>query len=465
VRAKHLVVRLRRSSRVWRLTVRNGLRYVLMRVRGRAASAEKRAELDERFAIRTARDVAEELGHMKGVVMKAGQLISVIAETLPDDAQAALATLQADAPPMAPSLAAGVVADELGAPPDRIFLDWPPEPTAAASIGQVHRATTRDGRLVAVKVQYPGVGEAIAADLGNAEAMYGLLSAFALKGIDPKAIVDELRSRMTEELDYRLEAANQLEFATAFAGHPSVRVPRLVEEYSTGRVLTSEWVDGWTFDELLAHGDPVVRQRAAETVWRFAQYAIFRLGAFNGDPHPGNYRFHDDGSVTFLDFGMVKRWDAGEWELLRPCLDGIIVERDPVATVRAMVDVGFLPADHGLDPEQVFGYVSAPYAPYLVDEFTFTRAFMKETLTKITDVRGPFGPVLAKLDLPTSFVVLNRVVWGLSALLGRLDAHGPWRRMLLEYRLPDAIPATPLGAAEAAWSRGHTNGTRGHGHA
>lgn len=430
-----------------------------MRVRGRSATAERRAHLDEQFAIRTARDVAQELGHMKGVVMKAGQLISVIAETLPDDAQAALATLQADAPPMAPSLAAQVVHEELGDDPERLFLDWPEEPAAAASIGQVHRAVHHDGRIVAVKVQYPGVAAAIGADLGNAEAMYGLLSAFALKGLDSKALVDELRARMTEELDYRLEAANQAEFAASFDGHPTVRIPAVLPELSTERVLTTEWVEGWTFDQLLEHGDVATRQRAAETVWRFAQHAILRLGAFNGDPHPGNYRFHHDGSVTFLDFGMVKRWDPGEWERLSPCLDGIVVDRDPELTTRAMEAVGFLPAGHGLDPQAVYDYVSAPYRPYLSDEFTFSREFMRDTLTAVSDVKGPFAPVVAKLNLPTSFVVLNRVVWGISALLGRLDAHGPWRAMLLEYRVPGSPPATELGRQEMAWWHDRTGTT------
>jgi predicted unusual protein kinase regulating ubiquinone biosynthesis (AarF/ABC1/UbiB family) len=422
-----------------------------MKVRGRAASSERRAHLDEQFAIRTAQDVAKELGQMKGVVMKAGQLISVIAETLPDEAQAALATLQADAPPMAPSLAAQVVREELGDEPDRLFLDWPDLPAAAASIGQVHRAVHHDGRLVAVKVQYPGVADAIGADLGNAEAMYGLLSAFAMKGLDSKALVDELRARMTEELDYRLEAANQEEFVRAFDGHPSAHVPAVVSELSTRRVLTTEWVEGWTFDQLLEHGNAATRQRAGETVWRFAQHAILRLGAFNGDPHPGNYRFHHDGDVTFLDFGMVKRWDQGEWDRLSPCLDGVIVHRDPEVTVAAMVENEFLVPDHGLDPQLVYDYVSGPYRPYQDDTFTFTRDFIRETLSAMTDVKGRFGPVVAKLNLPTSFVVLNRVIWGMSALLGRLDAHGPWRAMLLEYRVPGSPPATELGEAEQTW--------------
>ena len=181
-------IRLQRRATVVRLTVRNGMRILGARALGQVAGSDRRAELEARATIRTAEDVARELGQMKGALMKAGQLISFIVEALPEEAQQALATLQADAPPMAPSLAAEVVREELGGDPERIFLDWSPEPAAAASIGQVHRAVTRDGRTVAVKVQYPGVGEAITADLANAEILYGMFAAFALKGLDTRGI-------------------------------------------------------------------------------------------------------------------------------------------------------------------------------------------------------------------------------------------------------------------------------------
>jgi len=414
-------------------------------------SARRRAELDERFAVRTAQDVARELGHMRGVVMKAGQMASVLAEGLPDEARAALATLQSDAPPMAPSLVAQVVRAELGDEPERCFLDWQPVPVAAASIGQVHRAVTHDGVVAAVKVQYPGAAEAIAADLDNADALYRLVSAFALRGLDTKAFVQELRERIGDELDYRLEAEHQRWFAAAFAGHPSLRVPAVVDRWSTARVLTSEWVEGWTLEQLRAQGAPAARQWAAEAVWRFAQHSLHRLGRFNGDPHPGNFRFAPDGTVTCLDFGMVKTYGEGEWQRLRPCLDGIIVNRDPEALVTAMVEVGFLAADHGLDPRPVYDYVSTPYRPYLTDEFTFGPEFLRSAVGDIAAVRGPQREVMAHLNLPTSFVILNRVVWGVSGLLARLEARGPWRAMLLEYLLPDAPPATPMGAAEMAW--------------
>ena len=318
-RESPLTSRFSRSARVWKLSARNTARFAVSRVRGMGTPAERRAELDEQFAIRTAEDVAKELGEMKGVLMKAGQLVSFIFEALPEDAQAALATLQADAAPMAPSLAAGVVTAELGNPPERVFLDWTDLPVAAASIGQVHRAITAGGLDVAVKVQYPGVGAAIESDLDAAEVMYAMFSMMMLKGLDAKAFVDELRARMREELDYELEARNVDRVRRAVrrppvGARPTPR-PGAVDEapahHRVGRRHVVRTVPR-------APESYATKQRAAEVLWRFAQHAVLRCGMFNGDPHPGNYKFHHDGSITFLDYGLVKRWTPGEWESLQP---------------------------------------------------------------------------------------------------------------------------------------------------
>jgi len=448
VRLRHFRTRASRGLRIGRLTARNGARFIGTRIRGVGADDARKAALNEQFAIRTAQDVARELGQMKGAMMKAGQLIGFIIESLPDDAQQALATLQADAPPMAPALATQVVTEELG-DPRSVFLDWGETPIAAASIGQVHKAVTRDGRVVAVKVQYPGIADALGADLANVEVLYGLMTSFALKGIDAKAVVEEVRLRMIDELDYRLEATNQVEFADYYRDHPFIHIPALIPELSTERVLTSDWVDGLSFQSFMDQSTPEARQRAGEIIWRFSQHSILRLGAFNGDPHPGNYRFAPDGSVTFLDFGLVKRWTPGEWDHLEPSLHGIL-GRDPERLVRDMETIGFLPVGHGLDALAVFDYVSAPYRPYLADEFTYTREYVKDTIGRILDIKGPHAPVIEKLNLPVSFVMLDRVVWGISALLGKLGAHGPWRSMMNEY-LIDGPPSTPLGRLEADW--------------
>ncbi|MEX0848251.1 MAG: AarF/ABC1/UbiB kinase family protein [Ilumatobacteraceae bacterium] len=448
-----LRVRAARTLRVWRLTGRNAVRFVVHRVRRRATPQARRGKLDDAFTIRTADDVARELGNMKGALMKAGQMISVVVEALPEAAQQSLSSLYADSPPMTAELAASVVADAFGRPPESVFLDWSPTPVAAASIGQVHRAVTRDGREVAVKVQYPGVAGAIEADLSNADLLYRMLGAFTLKGLDTRALVDELRLRMRNELDYRIEAANVHEFRHAFAGHPFVSLPDVFDDLSRTTVITTEWVDGLSWNEFVATATPAARARAGESIWRFAQHAILRLGVFNGDPHPGNYRFSPHGDVTFLDFGMVKRWQPGEWELLAPSMDAIIVRRDPDELVSTMEASGFLRAGHGLAAQEVYDYVSSPYLPYLTDSFTFDRTFMRELVQRLIDVNGPHARVIAQVDMPTSFVVLQRVVMGISALLGKLELTAPWRAMLLEYRI-DAPPASPLGVEEAAWRTG-----------
>ena len=346
------------------------MHYTSVRIRGAAADEIRRAELEEQFAIRTAEDVVRELGQMKGVVMKAGQMLSFIIDGLPENARSVLESLQANVPPMAPSLAASVVTEELGGPPEEVFLDWDPIPAAAASIGQVHRAVTRDGRRVAVKVQYPGIGATIGSDLDNAELLYRLLSTFALKSLDVRGLVDELRQRMIDELDYIHEAACQTEFVERYRDHPFIRVPEVIGEYSTARVLTSDWVDGLSWDDFLAQADHDARQRAAEIIFRFVHGAIYRVGVFNGDPHPANYLFDADGSVTFIDFGLVKRWGPGEFETLTPVIDPLF-DRDATGVVAEMERAGFLRTDHGLDPERVLAYVSAPYVPYLTDTFTF----------------------------------------------------------------------------------------------
>ena len=279
--------------------------------------------------------------------------------------------------------------------------------------------------------------------------LYGLFAQFALKNLDVKALVDELRARMADELDYRLEARLQAEFAERYDGHPFIHVPRVIEERCARRVLTTEWVGGKRWDEFLGSADQAAKDRAGEVLFRFAQGSINRHGVFNGDPHPGNYRFHDDGSITFLDFGLVKRWSPGEFERLTPVLDAIM-SGDAHAAVQAGVDAGFLPRDHGFDDEWAFKYIRGPYEPFLVEEFTYTRGWVAKALQRVIDIQGEYGEFIKQLNMPTSYVILDRVVWGISALLGRLRATNQWRGILEEYR-HDGPPVTELGRMDAEW--------------
>jgi len=357
--------------------MRRGADLAVTRARSRTTHRGQREALDEGFAVRSATDAARELGQMKGAVMKLGQMIGFVADGLPPAAQEAFAQLQQDVPPMAPSLAEQVILEELGDRPEALFLEWDPVPVAAASIGQVHRAVMPDGRRVAVKVQYPGVDRAIRNDLDHAERLYAMFSAFTLSGIDVHALVDELRDRMGDELDYRHEADAQEAFAERYRGHPFVRIAGVVRERSARRVLTSEWVGGATFAELLDRGSAAEHQHVAEVLFRFAQGSLHEYRTFNGDPHPGNYRFHRDGTVTFLDFGLVKHFTDSEYGSLIPTIDHVLAGDGP-GLVGAMERAGFLHPGHGLDADRVFRTVSAPYRAFLPEVFTFTPDYTRE---------------------------------------------------------------------------------------
>jgi predicted unusual protein kinase regulating ubiquinone biosynthesis (AarF/ABC1/UbiB family) len=447
----------RRRLRLAALGVRRAGDVVVTRIRRATVGRHHADQLDEQLAIRSADDVARQLGQMKGAAMKLGQMVSFVADGLPAEAQESLSQLQADVPPMSAELVSEVVRAELGGRPERVFAQWDPVPVAAASIGQVHRAVLADGRSVAVKVQYPGLEAAIGADLDGARRMGALLAARVLPGVDTGALADELTARLGEELDYRIEAGHQLAFGRRLRGHPFLSVPDVVAERSTRRILTSTWAPGWTFAQLVAQADQATRDRAGEAVFRFAQSSILAHRSFNADPHPGNYRFDAAGRVTVLDFGLVTELDPDIHRRFMAVFDAVIAG-DAGRTTAAMVAAGFLAPDHGLDPDRVFACVSAPYRAYLTERFTFTPAYASDAFRSLLDRRGPYADVLAALDMPPQFVLVDRVVWGVSGVLGRLGATGPWRAIVAEYRT-GAPAATELGEQEARWAR--TAPTRG----
>ena len=266
-------LRLNRGLAALQLAARGGARYAGNAPRLFMLAGENRQQLRNDLALQTAEDVATTLGAMKGVLMKLGQMASYVDDSLPPEARRTLGRLQDSVPPMSAELAAGVIEEELGAPPGRVFAEWDPEPIAAASIGQVHRAITRDGRAVAVKVQYPGIAETIAADLGNVSLLRRMLRIIA-PGQDVDSLVSELRDRIVEELDYRREADNQRLFAEYYDGHPTISVPKIVAELSTRRVVTSDLATGARFSEL-AGWSQHERDLAAETIYRFVFRSLY----------------------------------------------------------------------------------------------------------------------------------------------------------------------------------------------
>ena len=440
--------RIGRGAALARLALRIGGRYAARSPRLLFASVERRKELRHDLAFRSADDVAEELGAMKGVLMKLGQMASYVYEDMPLTFRAAMSRLQHRAPPMTPALASSVIADQLGGPPEEVFRQWDPLPFAAASIGQVHRAITRDGRAVAVKVQYPGIARSITSDLRNVGLLRRLVGA-AFPGLDTRSLVDELGDRLQEEVDYVREAESQEMFARYYDGHPFIGVPHVVPELSTSRVLTSELVAGSSFDELLEWPQHE-RDLAAETIHRFVFRSLYRLHAFNGDPHPGNYLFHRGGRVTFLDYGLTKRFTDADLEPLIDAVRYLVFEKDFEAFRAALERAGFLRAGAPVATEVVVDRFGQFYGTVLRDApMTITPAYASAIVRRFFDARGPLAPYS---DVPREYVIMQRINLGLYAVLGSLNATANWRRIAEEiWPFRNGPPSTPIGEAEARW--------------
>jgi len=449
-----------RNARLARMGAKVGGTYASTAARKTFASTARRDELDREREFKTAQQVADELGQMKGALMKIGQMASYLDDGLPEPLRIALSQLQSNAPPMSPELAVAAVEAELGKPLSELFAQFDVEPIAAASIGQVHRAIIIDPRTgreraVAVKVQYPGVDEAITADLKNAD-MLGVILKQGFGGLDPTEMVDEIKLRLAEEVDYALEASNQQMFHEYYAGHPYVRVPEIIPEFCTQRILTSELVDGHTWAQLLQRSQ-AERNHAAEVIFRFVFRSLYRMGAFNGDPHPGNYLFHDDGTVTFLDFGLVKHFSAEELDTFASMVEAAAVKNDPGLFRTIVEEAGMLQPGAPVETGDVGEYFSLFYDAVARDEvMTWTREYAN-TIVRHTFDRA--SPISQYATVPRAFVFIQRINLGLYALLGELNATGNYRRISSElWPFVDASPDSPIGEAEAAWlaERGDT---------
>ncbi|MEM7325092.1 MAG: AarF/ABC1/UbiB kinase family protein [Actinomycetota bacterium] len=442
-----------RNLRLAGLGARGGGRYAMHRARRTFASAARKEELDTEFQMKTAEDVTKQLGNMKGAMMKVGQMASYLDTGLPEPVRQTLASLQSDAPPMAPELAEQQITEAFGEPPRTLFAEWDPVPIAAASIGQVHRAITHDGRAVAVKIQYPGVAEAVAADLGNAGWLFGGLAAM-FPGVDPGPIVDEIKDRLYEELDYELEAANQRHFHAHFAGHPYVTVPAVIDEYSNARILTTELATGAKFEDVVTWSKEE-RDLAAETLFRFSFGAIYQIHAFNGDPHPGNYLFNKGGKVTFLDFGLVKRFEPAETKLFEDLIIEMVINRDPVRFRALVEEMGILAPDAPFDNQTVEDYFSYYYRYVMNDEVTVIDAdYAAGGVAHLFDMKGPYAELMKQLNVPPAFVVVQRITLGLMGLFARLEAEANWQAIARElWPFEMGPPSTPMGHDIARWER------------
>jgi predicted unusual protein kinase regulating ubiquinone biosynthesis (AarF/ABC1/UbiB family) len=454
--------RIRRTAQVGTVVGTEGVRYAGTRAANLARSREGASEALDQRHLEAAERMVQTLGRMKGAAMKIGQLASFIdTEFLPPEYrelyQEQLATLRSTAPPMPWKKVRSVLDEEWTEPVEELFEDFDHDAAAAASIGQVHRAVLPDGRAVAVKIQYPGVASAIAADMQNAGMILRMAKALA-PGLDAGAAAAELKERVMEELDYELEAQSQRAFARGYRGHPFIYVPDVVTRLSTERVLVSEWVDGSPFEEVQS-GSQDERDRFGEIVFRFCFGSIYHLQHFNADAHPGNYLQMSDGRVAFLDFGMTKHLDDDQIELEIAALEGVF-DDDPEELRVALHDLGFLRDPRKVDAELLMEHVRAVGGWYMEDrEVTIDSDRVMESIAAVSDPRSSFYRLMRRENLPANELMGRRMESGVLAVLGQLTATRNWYRIGREWWFGDD-PSTELGEQERAWARSGAGRTR-----
>jgi predicted unusual protein kinase regulating ubiquinone biosynthesis (AarF/ABC1/UbiB family) len=454
--------RVARTARVGGLVTGQSVRWAGMRAANRLRSPERAAAAEEERTAALVRELVEQLGRMRGAAMKIGQMISMVefdglADEQQDELQRELATLRDGIPPVPFPRLEKLLRKELGVPLRRAFSDFDERAFAAASIGQVHRATTVDGKEVVVKVQYPGVAEAVETDLRNAMLLLPLVGRLA-PGLDVQAMGAEMRERIGEELDYELEAQNQRRIERLMRGHPFGRVPRVYTGLSTRRVLVSEYVDGERF-EAVRRADEAERDRYGEIIFRFFFGLLYRHRIALGDPHPGNYLLCPDGHVCFLDFGLVRDVPA----------DRIAAETAIALTVRdkdaerlkaALVGAGYLPTDRAdaVDADFALSLMRRAIKWYAVPgERRFSgisqhrggeRDRAREQGPPDAEQRAAIRMQVNQFTVPPESILIRRMHGMVAIVLQNLRVGGDWGAVAAEY-LHREPPATSLGLAEA----------------
>jgi predicted unusual protein kinase regulating ubiquinone biosynthesis (AarF/ABC1/UbiB family) len=439
-----------RAARVGRLAATEAVRHAGTHAANQIRPQRARRAALERRHLETADQILTVLGTMKGAAMKIGQMLSfvdlgVVPRHARPEFQRKLAALRDAAPQVSFERMMRVLEEDLGARPATVFSEFDSDPIGVASIGQVYRAQTNDGRTVAVKIQYPGIAAAVRADMKNLTLLMRMIRR-ALPGIDVDALAREIRLRIGDELDYELEATNQHAFAEAFAGHPFVVVPDAILSLCGKRVLVSEYVAGTGFEQLRSAPDPV-RDRAGEIIYRFFCGTLYRRNEFSGDPHPGNFVLQDDGRVAFFDFGLFKRMDQASVELELAC-------QRAAAEGRArdlhglMAGARILPDPGRVDPEELLGYVLDSIGWYLIDDHVaLTPEMATEALIESVLPQSAYFKTFRHQHLPPEHFLARRLELFTEALLGQLRASANWHRIAREWMYGEP-PVTELGELE-----------------
>ena len=458
--------RIGRTARVGGLVTGQGLRWAGMRTANRLRSAERAEAAQQERTAALVNELVDQLSRMRGAAMKVGQMVSMVElDGLPEDqrmeVQTKLASLRDSVPPVPFSKLERLMREEFGGPLTRTFSEFEEQAFAAASIGQVHRAVTVGGEQVAVKVQYPGVAEAVETDLRSAMLLLPLVKRLA-PGLDARSLFDELRERIGEELDYELEAQHQRRVERRFRGHPFVLVPRVDTALSTRRILVTEYIPGERFDAMRTR-EEAERDRFAEIVFRFYFGLAYRDRIALGDPHPGNYLLHPDGRVAFLDYGLLR--DITPQRVAAERTIAIAVRnKDGESLKSALITGGYLPAERedAVDPELALRMMRHATRWYAVPGF---RRFGSEeqrrgptrerrrgpTRERQTEEdRGDVREQVNQFTLPPGTVLIRRMHGIVGIVLWQLRAGADWGAIAAEY-LHGEPPATPLGEAESAF--------------
>ncbi len=394
------------------------------------------ADLQEK----TAEQIFKVLGELKGGAMKFGQALSVFEAALPEDIakpyRETLVKLQEAAPPLPARVVHKVLAKELGEHWRDNFAEFNDTPAASASIGQVHKGIWKDGRAVAVKIQYPGAKEALISDLNQIQR-FAKIFQLLLPGVEMKPLLEELKARIIEEVDYRYEASAQSACFEAYKGDSDIAIPEVI--MATDRVLVSQWLEGTPLSKVITDGTQEERNSAGIRLARFHFTAPMRAGLLHADPHPGNFRVLKDGRLGVLDFGACNRLPNGFPEpfkrLLRNALEG-----DAIALYNGFKEDGFILADVEVSPELVLDYLLPLVEPLRTDYFSYSRDWLRTQSVRVGDPRNPTAKIGFQLNLPPEYVLIHRVTLGTTGIFCQLRAEGNFRDEALSW-FPEITPS------------------------